>query len=136
MKQIIRSTIYIVMAISSIIFIERWLISSPNYLGPTTEYFNGTKFENIYHSSYLPNHMHISDFFRPSIEWPSNIPVRTITSEHLESSNDHVKFTFINHSSWLIQYPNTTILIDPVFADRISPIPFFGPNVIIRHLLN
>lgn len=36
--------------------------------------------------------------------------------------------TFIGHASFLIQLPGLTILTDPVFSDRASPVSFAGPK--------
>ncbi|WP_227306658.1 MBL fold metallo-hydrolase [Acidisoma cellulosilyticum] len=39
-----------------------------------------------------------------------------------------VSVTFIGHSSFLIRLPNLTILTDPVFSDRCSPVSWAGPK--------
>jgi L-ascorbate metabolism protein UlaG (beta-lactamase superfamily) len=36
--------------------------------------------------------------------------------------------TFIGHSSFLLQLPGLTILTDPVFSDRCSPVSWAGPK--------
>jgi L-ascorbate metabolism protein UlaG (beta-lactamase superfamily) len=36
--------------------------------------------------------------------------------------------TFIGHSSFLLQLPGITILTDPVFSDRCSPVSWAGPK--------
>jgi L-ascorbate metabolism protein UlaG (beta-lactamase superfamily) len=36
--------------------------------------------------------------------------------------------TFIGHATFLIQLPGITVLTDPVFSDRASPVPFAGPR--------
>lgn len=38
------------------------------------------------------------------------------------------KVTWINHSSFLIEIGGVTILTDPIFSERCSPIPFVGPK--------
>ena len=55
------------------------------------------------------------------------IPYQIIHPEQLTPPIDTIKLTFINHSSWLIQYP-LNILIDPIFSNRASPFPFIGPK--------
>lgn len=39
--------------------------------------------------------------------------------------------TWIGHATFLIQYRNTTILTDPVFSDRASPVSFAGPKRVL-----
>ncbi|HET6347283.1 MAG TPA: MBL fold metallo-hydrolase, partial [Myxococcota bacterium] len=36
--------------------------------------------------------------------------------------------TGINHASTLVQLPTLTVLTDPVFAERVSPLSWFGPK--------
>jgi L-ascorbate metabolism protein UlaG (beta-lactamase superfamily) len=36
--------------------------------------------------------------------------------------------TFVNHSTFLLQTSGFNILSDPVWSDRVSPIPFLGPR--------
>lgn len=41
---------------------------------------------------------------------------------------DDLQVTWIGHSTLLIQYRGLTILTDPMFSDRASPISFMGPR--------
>ena len=43
-------------------------------------------------------------------------------------ADDHVAITFINHSSFLIRFRDTTVLTDPVFSERCSPVGWAGPR--------
>jgi L-ascorbate metabolism protein UlaG (beta-lactamase superfamily) len=36
--------------------------------------------------------------------------------------------TFIGHASWLVQIGGVSVLIDPVWSPRASPLPFAGPK--------
>ena len=38
-----------------------------------------------------------------------------------------VKVTWLGHASVLLQSPETAVLVDPVFSDRVSPLAFVGP---------
>ncbi|MHA7917309.1 MBL fold metallo-hydrolase [Alloalcanivorax xenomutans] len=38
------------------------------------------------------------------------------------------RFTWIGHSTYLIQYRNWNLLTDPVFSERCSPVSFAGPK--------
>ena len=41
---------------------------------------------------------------------------------------DKPLFTWIGHSTYLIQYKGITILTDPIFSERASPVSFAGPK--------
>ena len=51
------------------------------------------------------------------------LPVHFITNEEInafcnEDTNDKIKFIWIGHSTVLVNYENTIILMDPVFSRR------------------
>lgn len=39
-----------------------------------------------------------------------------------------VSVSFINHSSFLIRFPGVTLLTDPIFSERCSPVSWAGPK--------
>ncbi|KAF0973580.1 hypothetical protein FDP41_008284 [Naegleria fowleri] len=47
---------------------------------------------------------------------------------HIDYSKKTYQITWIGHSTFLIQYRGINILTDPVFAERCSPVSFFGPK--------
>lgn len=59
-------------------------------------------------------------------------PRETLRSETPELSTepqpDALRFTWFGHSSFLLQLGETSILADPVFSDRSSPVSFAGPK--------
>ncbi len=59
--------------------------------------------------------------------WPAHLPVETHVPTPL-ADRDEVRLTFIGHSSFLIQSGAGNILLDPVFAERASPLRFAGPR--------
>ena len=46
------------------------------------------------------------------------------------------QITWIGHATFLIQYRGTTILTDPVFSDRASPVSFAGPKRVLPPALS
>lgn len=48
--------------------------------------------------------------------------------EQLLNTNNCSQLTWIGHATFLIQYEGVTILTDPVFSERASPIKFLGPK--------
>jgi L-ascorbate metabolism protein UlaG (beta-lactamase superfamily) len=41
---------------------------------------------------------------------------------------DRVAVTFINHASFLVRLPRATVLTDPIFSERCSPVSWAGPK--------
>lgn len=61
-------------------------------------------------------------------EWPESLP-KEYNFENKKDINDtQIAVTFINHSSFLLQFNDLNILTDPVFSKRVSPISWAGPK--------
>jgi L-ascorbate metabolism protein UlaG (beta-lactamase superfamily) len=58
---------------------------------------------------------------------PSSV-LPTIEFEPIELNDDDVSITWFGHSSLLIQSPNTSVLIDPVFGEDNTDPLFLGPK--------
>jgi L-ascorbate metabolism protein UlaG (beta-lactamase superfamily) len=58
--------------------------------------------------------------------WPVSIPVQQRKPPSVPEQQ--VALTFIGHATFLIQAAGTTILTDPVYADRASPSQSTGPR--------
>ncbi|WP_421895875.1 MBL fold metallo-hydrolase [Marinoscillum sp.] len=102
-------------------------IGAPGYSGPETKHFNGKKFVN---TSGVQAKGMIEAFRwmaqRDHGPWTKNYerevgPKPTTSSEHLI-------ITFINHSTFLIQWNHLNILTDPIWSERCSPFGFVGPQ--------
>ncbi len=57
---------------------------------------------------------------------PDIVPPDLELVRHPDSSR--IQITWIGHSSFLIQAGGLNILTDPVYSDRVSPVPFIGPR--------
>ncbi|KAG2378948.1 hypothetical protein C9374_007586 [Naegleria lovaniensis] len=58
-----------------------------------------------------------------------NADTQPISTQHeFDKSSTTYQVTWIGHSTFLIQYRGINILTDPVFAERCSPVSFFGPK--------
>src|SRR5260370_18693952 len=62
----------------------------------------------------------------PRARWPSRVPVEPRRPPHI--GPDDVVVTFVGHATFLIQVGPTNLLIDPVYAERASPVSFAGPR--------
>lgn len=61
-------------------------------------------------------------------EWPESLP-KEHNFQNINDINDNqIVVTFINHSSFLLQFNGFNILTDPVFSKRVSPFSWVGPK--------
>ena len=91
-----------------------------------SDHFDGRRFLN-------PNGANGQPFWRlprllltPRTRWPSEVPVEPRRPP--TPGPGEVIVTFVGHATFLIQAPGTNVLIDPVYYERASPIPFAGPR--------
>ena len=91
-----------------------------------SDHFDGRRFFN-------PNGANGQPFWRlprllrtPQTPWPSEVPVEP--QRPPTPGPGEVAVTFIGHATFLIQSAGTSVLIDPVFYSRASPVPFAGPR--------
>lgn len=70
------------------------------------------------------------EFFRGGEDrTPTNpLPVRTINADAFQAPKEGLHVTWMGHSTVLIEMEGYRILADPVFSERISPVPFLGPK--------
>ena len=59
--------------------------------------------------------------------WPDAVPNAAYPPPS-RPGNGQAAITFIGHATFLIQLPDMTLLTDPIFSDRASPVPFAGPR--------
>ncbi len=102
--------------------------SAPNYRGPESDHFNGTKFFNeISAKKKFSEYRQVSkEFFKNRKQWPANVPVKQRTS--LEFVDDEFSVTFIGHATVLIRVDGLNILTDPIFSRMASPVEWDGPS--------
>ncbi|MEM1272115.1 MAG: MBL fold metallo-hydrolase, partial [Bacteroidota bacterium] len=58
--------------------------------------------------------------------------VRMLSTSDLQAPGAGVRVTWLGHASTVIQTPQHTILTDPVFSKRASPVPFAGPARLVE----
>lgn len=59
--------------------------------------------------------------------WPENVKNKDYPAPVLPEGKK-VNLTFINHATFLIQLQGLTVITDPVFSERVSPVTFAGPK--------
>jgi L-ascorbate metabolism protein UlaG (beta-lactamase superfamily) len=60
--------------------------------------------------------------------WPTGLSNPPFPAPPGSVADDHVAITFINHSSFLIRFKGVTVLTDPIFSERCSPVAWAGPR--------
>ena len=61
-------------------------------------------------------------------KWPDHIENVSYPAPGGEVAAGSAAVTFIGHSCFLIRLPGLTVLTDPVFSERCSPVSFAGPK--------
>jgi L-ascorbate metabolism protein UlaG (beta-lactamase superfamily) len=99
------------------------------YSGPASDHFDGVRFFNP--SGVRPRgpgaflKWQLSD---RGESWPSSYPSPFRDKPPARLEGDGVRIAFVGHASFLIQTRGKNILVDPVWAERVSPFTFAGPR--------
>ena len=120
-------SIPLVLFILAIIFVGQAISTQP-YRGPVSDHFDGSKFIN-------PGNVSAKGFpdlikflvGRDQGPWTKNYET-FVGKKPKAPEKGQVKITFVNHSTFLIQWEKYNILTDPVWSDRCSPFNFVGPQ--------
>src|SRR3989441_11522736 len=91
-----------------------------------TDHCDGRRFFNPNGANGQPFWMVPRMLLTPRTPWPSAVsvePRRPPTAGPVD-----VVVTFVGHATFLIQVAATSLLIDPVYAERASPVSFAGPR--------
>lgn len=105
-----------------------WYISAPGYQGPESPHFNGKTFLN---KGGAESKGLLSVFKwiigRDQGPWAKKYDVE-IGPKPTAFSGEDLLVTFVNHSTFLIQWHELNILTDPIWSERCSPFSFVGPQ--------
>jgi L-ascorbate metabolism protein UlaG (beta-lactamase superfamily) len=100
------------------------------YQGPVSDHFDGVRFFN----PGGPEFKGRLDLLRWQITdrgaaWPASVPSPFPADRPPATvAGDAVRIAYIGHASFLVQARGRNILIDPVWAERVSPLSFLGPR--------
>lgn len=102
---------------------------APAYHGPVSDHFDGKHFFNYERTpeSQLADAIHKEEPGRHQGHWdawqetPTDTPPPRVAGAHL-------RVTFVNHSTVLVQTESLNVLVDPVWSDRVSPLAWYGPK--------
>ena len=95
---------------------------------PMSDHFNGETFFNPGH----PDENTFWDVLKwkwtsKTTPWPEWVENKSYPAPVLPEGKRAI-FTFVNHATFLILTSGLTVLTDPVFSERVSPVPFVGPK--------
>jgi L-ascorbate metabolism protein UlaG (beta-lactamase superfamily) len=62
------------------------------------------------------------------ITWTRPSPDPAFAPPPLDVPPGRVAISYINHASFLIRFPGTVVLTDPIFSQRCSPVSWAGPQ--------
>ena len=93
---------------------------------PDTDHFDGRRFYNPNGANGQPVWMVPRMLLTPRTRWPSTVPVEPRRPASV--GPEDVALTFVGHATFLVQVGTTNVLIDPVYAERASPVTFAGPR--------
>ncbi len=91
-----------------------------------SDHFDGRRYFNPNGSNALPLWKVPRMLGTKRTRWPTRVPVEPRIPPR--AAADEVIVTFIGHASFLIQVGTIGVLVDPVFAERASPVQFAGPR--------
>lgn len=97
------------------------------YRGPPSDHFDGTLFFNPGHPD---TDRGLGEVLRWRLggkrpHWPTAVPGRQTVPDARVAE---LRVTMIGHASVLIQTAGLNLLVDPVWSDRVSPVPWAGPR--------
>src|SRR5213078_1632981 len=93
---------------------------------PDSSHFDGRRFHNPNGANGRPFWMVPRMLLTPRRRWPAPVPVEPRRPP--SAGPDDVVVTFIGHATFLIQVGTISLLIDPVYSQRASPVSFAGPR--------
>jgi L-ascorbate metabolism protein UlaG (beta-lactamase superfamily) len=101
---------------------------TPRY--PVSDHFDGERFFN---PSVARSSRSLSQVLRWRLRgerarWPANLSNPAFPPPPDSVAAGSVAVTFINHASFLIRFPGVTVLTDPIFSERCSPVSWAGPR--------
>lgn len=121
--------LYLVIGFIIATFLGGYLLSTTPYQGPRSDHFNGKRFQNPSRRSakgFSAVFKYV--FTRKRDKWTKNYESYHRTDTPPVPSPDQVQYTFVNHSTFLIQHQGLHILTDPIWSDRCSPFQWAGPQ--------
>jgi L-ascorbate metabolism protein UlaG (beta-lactamase superfamily) len=99
------------------------------YDGPVSDHFDGTRFFDP-HGTQPKSLATLLRWYagRARAEWPAWAPSPYADKPPARVEGAEWRISYVGHASLLLQTAGLNILIDPVWAERVSPVSFAGPK--------
>ncbi len=112
-----------------LVFLFGYVLSCKPYKGPVTDHFNGKRFRN---PSGRPANgfKEVGEYGRrrQPDRWQRVTDPEHTTRTIPKPTDGKTQYTFINHSTFLIQIDGLNVLTDPIWSKRCSPFQWAGPQ--------
>ncbi len=97
------------------------------YRGPPSDHFDGRRFFNPHHPGTDRSLAELLRWQRSGARqaWPKQVPGRRVVPA---TRVDGLSVTMVGHATVLIQVAGRNLLVDPVWAERASPVRWAGPR--------
>jgi L-ascorbate metabolism protein UlaG (beta-lactamase superfamily) len=110
---------------------RRSIAGGPGHRGPVTAHFDGTVFRNENPAATAGRTF--GDFLRwqrtsRRAQWPAWVDACVPFKAPERLRHGECAVTFINHITFLLQFPGLSVLTDPVYSRRCSPVQWSGPQ--------
>ena len=113
---------------------DSWLSAGPGWRGPVSDHFDGREFFNPGRPRGGKSRL---DLWRwrlsgGKVPWPipaddaGRLPIAAVPAAPDEPGA--VAATFVGHSTFLLRWRGLTVLTDPVWSERCSPVSWAGPR--------
>lgn len=105
-------------------------ISAPRYQGPVSAHFDGQQFQNA-------GGVHAQEGLGPLLRWqlhrakgafPARPDLPYGPKPPARVGFGKLRVTFVNHSTFLLQFDSLNVLTDPIWSERTSPYQWIGPK--------
>ena len=106
---------------------------NPYYSGPLSDHFDGTRFFMRGHTADKP----LGDLMRWRFKghrhaWPKAAPSPFHDHPPARVEGSDLRVSYVGHATILVQTRGLNLLIDPVWSQRASPVPWAGPKRVNR----
>lgn len=117
-----------IIAVPAIIAIAGMYISAPKYQGAVSDHFDGKRFINPEGvEAKGPKEVLQWMMSRRRGPWTENTALE-YGPHPVGREKDQIRITFVNHSTFLVQFAGLNILTDPIWSKRTSPFSWIGPK--------
>lgn len=96
---------------------------------PTSDHFDGKRFFNptLPKGSFPRVSNGLKMIFEKRSRWPIRVENQGVPRVDARPGSNAVAVTFVNHATFLIQVSGLSILTDPIWSKRASPLRWLGP---------